>query len=118
MLGSVLSAAVLDPDGAHGLGQVVVRIPLEVAAGLRREELDAVIDIVRTSAEAEVAVVAKQTDHDIWQVSLRSHGALDVAAVAVRFGGGGHPRAAGYTFVGSGTALADQLDAAWNVPRT
>jgi phosphoesterase RecJ-like protein len=118
MLGTVLSAAVLDPDGACGLGQVVVRIPLETAAGLRREELDAVIDIVRTSAEAEVAVVAKQTDEDVWQVSLRSHGALDVAAVAVRCGGGGHPRAAGYTFVGSGTALAAQLDTAWNVPRT
>ena len=60
-----------------------MHIPLTAAAGMRREELDAVIDIVRTSAEAEVAVVAKQVDPDTWQVSLRSHGALDVAAVAV-----------------------------------
>jgi phosphoesterase RecJ-like protein len=82
---------------------------------MRREELDAVIDIVRTSAEAEVAVVTKQSAADTWQVSLRSHGAIDVAAVAVRFGGGGHPRAAGYTFVGDSTALLAALRAAWDV---
>ncbi len=118
MLGSVLSTAALDPAAARGRGLVVVPIPLAAATGLRREELDAVIDIVRTSAEAEVAVVTKQTDIDTWQVSLRSHGAVDVSAVAVAQGGGGHPRAAGYTFVGTHVALLDRLNAALDRPGT
>ncbi|MEP6981552.1 MAG: DHH family phosphoesterase [Nakamurella sp.] len=109
MLGQVLSTATLDRTAAGGLGAVIVPIPLAAAAGLRREELDAVIDIVRTSAEAEVAVVTKQTDPDTWQVSLRSHGAVVVGAVAVALGGGGHPRAAGYTFVGTHPALVTRL---------
>lgn len=115
MLGAVLARAELDPAAARGLGQVVVQIPLAAAAGLGREELDAVIDIVRTSDEAEVAVVTKQTDQHTWQVSLRSRGALDVAAVAVRLGGGGHPRAAGYTFVGEADELLSRLRDAWDV---
>lgn len=118
MLSTVLAGAVLDPTAAGGRGQVVVQIPLAAAAGMRREELDAVIDIVRTSAEAEVAVVTKQIDAGTWQVSLRSHGAVDVAAVAVRLGGGGHPRAAGYTFVGSDTDLLSALRAVWDVSGT
>lgn len=109
MLGQVLSTATLDRSAAGGRGAVVVSIPLAAAAGLRREELDAVVDIVRTSAEAEVAVVTKQTDTNTWQVSLRSHGAVDVSVVAVASGGGGHPRAAGYTFVGTDDELRVQL---------
>jgi phosphoesterase RecJ-like protein len=114
MLGSVLAAAELDPSAARGLGQVVVQIPLTAAAGLRREELDAVIDIIRTCAEAEVAVVTKQVDDATWQVSMRSHGAVDVSAIAAHFGGGGHSWAAGYTFTGGSAELLGSLRKAWD----
>jgi len=36
-----------------------------------------------------------------WAVSLRSKGAVDVSAVAVSLGGGGHRLAAGFTGYGS-----------------
>ncbi len=111
-VGTVLTDARLDRTAAGGRGRVVAVIPLATAAGLRREDLDAVIDIVRTTSEAEVAIVARQTDDTTWQVSLRSHGAVDVAAVVGRFGGGGHPRAAGFTFTGDPDTLVTTLDAA------
>jgi phosphoesterase RecJ-like protein len=43
-----------------------------------------------------------------WAVSLRSRGSVDVSAVAVALGGGGHRFAAGYTAHGT---VADILDA-------
>ncbi len=45
-------------------------------------------------------MVGRQEVTGAWRVSLRSRGAVDVAAVAERFGGGGHERAAGFTVGG------------------
>jgi phosphoesterase RecJ-like protein len=63
--------------------------------------MDALIDPVRTVAEADVSVLVKQVGETEWAVSLRSKGAVDVSAVAVALGGGGHRLAAGFT--GHGT---------------
>jgi phosphoesterase RecJ-like protein len=59
--------------------------------------LDALIDPVRCVAEVDVSVVVKQLAEGEWAVSLRSKGAVDVGAVAVALGGGGHRLAAGFT---------------------
>ncbi|SEF62239.1 phosphoesterase RecJ domain-containing protein [Nonomuraea solani] len=67
------------------------------AYGLPYAELEGIIDIVRRTDEAEVAVVLKEDDQGDWQVSTRSKGAVDVAAVCAALGGGGHHYAAGYT---------------------
>ena len=100
MLARVLDRAGLDPDVAGGAGLVYAIIDDQVRDGLRQEELDSVIDILRTAQEAEVATVIKQTGHDSWQVSLRSRGSVDVARAAEALGGGGHVRSAGFTHVG------------------
>jgi phosphoesterase RecJ-like protein len=59
-------------------------------------ETEGLIDLVRRTAEAEVACVCKETDEGI-RVSLRSVSEIDVGAIATRFGGGGHKYAAGFT---------------------
>ena len=100
MLSHVLGGAVLHDVAADGRGVVSTRIDLATSAGLRSEELDSVIDILRTVQQAAVAVVLKQTSPDIWQVSLRSHPPVDVAVLATELGGGGHVRAAGFTHHG------------------
>jgi phosphoesterase RecJ-like protein len=66
-------------------------------AGVEPSEADDLIDVVRTAREADVAAVIKQQRDGRFKVSLRSRGGHDVAAVASRFGGGGHRLAAGYT---------------------
>ena len=109
MLSDVLAAAVLEPDAACGHGLVYAVIHLTSRRGMRSEELDSVIDILRTAQEAGVAAVLKQTDDDRWQVSLRSQGPIDVAAVAGTLGGGGHVRAAGFTHHGEPRAAIDAL---------
>lgn len=119
MLASVLGRARLDADAVGGLGLVHTAIHLEDAAGVEWEEVESVIDIVRTSVEAEVAVVLKEQrpaagapGRSRWTVSLRSKGAVDVAAAARGLGGGGHRGAAGYSADGSAEQVLAELRAA------
>ncbi len=109
MLGSVLSRAVLEPAAAQGLGLVHVTIRLADADGLGAEELDSVIDIVRTTAEAEVAAVLKELAPREWSMSLRAKRRLDVSAAAQALGGGGHRLAAGFSAAGGADDVLDAL---------
>jgi len=68
--------------------------------GVALEETEGFIDLVRRTAEARVAVVARYAP-DGARVSLRSMDGTDVGAVAVSLGGGGHAHAAGFTHAGS-----------------
>jgi phosphoesterase RecJ-like protein len=101
VLADLLRGAVLDPTAAQGLGMVHTVVATEHLARFRQEEVDDVVDTLRTAAEAEVAAVVKQAGPARWTVSLRARGRVDVAAAASALGGGGHPRAAGVTLDGT-----------------
>jgi phosphoesterase RecJ-like protein len=64
--------------------------------GVDMDEAEGLIDIVRRTEEADVSCVLKEGP-DGTRVSLRSVTDFDVAAIATRFGGGGHRAAAGFT---------------------
>ncbi|BCJ54790.1 hypothetical protein Asp14428_62650 [Actinoplanes sp. NBRC 14428] len=116
LFADVLARAELDPAAADGHGMVWTYATLDdlVRHEQRPYVLDALIDPVRCVAEVDVSVVVKQAAEAEWAVSLRSKGAVDVSAVAVALGGGGHRLAAGFT--GHGTpgeviaAVREQLD--------
>jgi phosphoesterase RecJ-like protein len=99
LLADTLSRTTLEAAAAGGAGLVWSYATLDDLArhGQRPEALESLIDVVRTTAEAEVACVAKQLDATGWAVSLRSKGGTDVSRVAVALGGGGHRFAAGFT---------------------
>jgi phosphoesterase RecJ-like protein len=99
MLSRVLATAQLLPDavGGRGLVYVVVEHPEWIAS--RSEEVESIVDIVRTTHEAEIAVVFKEMEPARWNVSMRAK-SYDLASVAMRFGGGGHQLAAGYSAAG------------------
>jgi phosphoesterase RecJ-like protein len=99
MVGAALSRARLEPDEVGGLGLVWTHTTLAdlAAAGLAPDQAESVIDLVRTAAEAEVALVCKQAPGGGWTVSMRSKGRVDVSAAAVALGGGGHRFAAGFS---------------------
>ena len=65
--------------------------------GLPADQLEALVDVIRSTAEADVACVLKGQDDGTWVVSMRSRGRTDVARVAIALGGGGHRAAAGYS---------------------
>jgi nanoRNase/pAp phosphatase (c-di-AMP/oligoRNAs hydrolase) len=124
MLATVLTGARLEPDAAQGLGLAHAVVTAAVAATVRAEEVEAVIDVVRSTRDAEVAVVLKESEPDgeeqVWQVSLRSVGKVDVATAARSLGGGGHRLAAGCTLHGTAeqvlTRLREALDTAPLLP--
>jgi bifunctional oligoribonuclease and PAP phosphatase NrnA len=99
MLSRVLASARLVPDAVGGRGLVYVVVPGEECASSRSEEVESLVDIIRTTQEAEVAVVFKEIEPQHWSVSMRAK-SFDLASVATQFGGGGHQLAAGYSASG------------------
>jgi phosphoesterase RecJ-like protein len=100
LLGASCARAELDASAVGGLGLVwtVVRADEMAEHGLGLADVEGVIDVVRTAAEAEVAMVLKQDPVEgNLKVSTRSKGAVDVGAVCSALGGGGHRFAAGFT---------------------
>jgi phosphoesterase RecJ-like protein len=112
MLSAVLGRAALDPTAAGGRGLVYTYVTQEDSRDVRPEEIESVVDIVRTAHEAEVAAVFKEVGPARWSVSLRSVADVDVQEVAVSLGGGGHRRAAGYTAHGPIEPIISALTAA------
>nr|ABP46507.1 phosphoesterase, RecJ domain protein [Mycolicibacterium gilvum PYR-GCK] len=100
MLSRVLGSAELVADAVGGRGFVYAIVGHDEWANARSEEVESIIDIVRTTAQAEVAAVLKEIEPQRWSASLRSK-SVDVSAVAATFGGGGHRLAAGFTATGS-----------------
>lgn len=94
LMGKALAAAELLSDGI-----VITAVSAQdrQAAGIGLEQMERVIDAVRITSEAEVAVVLKQDDSGVWLASVRSKGAIDVGAAMSGIGGGGHKYAAGAT---------------------
>ncbi len=112
MLSSVLGSAQLVPDAVGGQGLVYALVRHRDKDGMGAEEVESVIDIVRTTVEAEVASVFKESEPGLWSVSLRSKSAVDVSAVAAALGGGGHRFASGYTAEGDADTVVAELLAA------
>ncbi len=115
LLGAVCSRAVLEPTAVGGLGLVWTSIELAdlERSGLAPSDVEGVIDVVRVSREAEVAVILRTDPGDgLLKVSTRSKGAIDVGAVCVALGGGGHRFAAGFTSHDDAVVTLERLRAA------
>jgi bifunctional oligoribonuclease and PAP phosphatase NrnA len=97
LLSVVTGRAALEPEVGAGLVWTWSSTAEAAEHGLPADQLEALVDVVRATREADVACVLKGQDDGSWSVSLRSRGATDVARVAVALGGGGHRAAAGYT---------------------
>lgn len=111
LLSRVLSTAVLRPQAAAGGGLVYVIVGHADWSSHRSEEVECIVDIVRTIQEAEVAAVLKETGPQQWSVSLRAK-TFDLTRVATGFGGGGHTLAAGYSAAGPAETVVAELVAA------
>jgi phosphoesterase RecJ-like protein len=126
LLAAVLGRAELDPGAAGGRGLVAAYATASdlVEYDQPLHVLESFVDVVRTTAEADVACLLKPIRPGEWGVSLRSKGATDVSVVALALGGGGHRLAAGFTGNGSAAeilaAVRTALETAprlWPVPR-
>ncbi|HEY8481561.1 MAG TPA: bifunctional oligoribonuclease/PAP phosphatase NrnA [Spirillospora sp.] len=118
VLAGALARARLERDAAGGRGLVwttVARADRD-ARDVTYDQLEGVIDQLRRTDEAEVAVVFKETDRGEWYVSTRSKGSIDVGRACVELGGGGHRTAAAFTMGGEPARIIDRLRAVLRVP--
>ena len=65
------------------------------------KDLDGIVNQLRIIKGVECAIFMYEVGTLEYKVSMRSCGEVDVAAIAVKFGGGGHVRAAGCTMNGT-----------------
>ncbi|MBQ8380235.1 MAG: bifunctional oligoribonuclease/PAP phosphatase NrnA [Clostridia bacterium] len=65
--------------------------------GLGDEDAEGMTNYLRAVEGTEVAVYVRGKSDGSLKVSMRSGGKVDTSKIAIAFGGGGHPRAAGYT---------------------
>jgi phosphoesterase RecJ-like protein len=69
-------------------------------AGAKDGESGGIISFLSGAADARVTVLMHRGDHE-WRVGLRTQvEEVNVAAIAERFGGGGHRKASGCRIVG------------------
>jgi phosphoesterase RecJ-like protein len=87
--------------------------------GAQQSEAEGLVNFLVGTEGSRAAAILYRTDQG-WRVSMRSMpGGVDVAALTSRFGGGGHPRAAGVTILGEEAdklAFIEQVAALAAVP--
>ncbi len=79
--------------------------------GAREEDCEGLVNYALSIQDVEVAAFFRELPDRRFRVSLRSKGQLNVAAIAERFGGGGHDCASGLSIDGPlATAVAKVVD--------
>jgi phosphoesterase RecJ-like protein len=102
----------LEHDEALGLAWIAVAAGATERWGVRSEDLDGIVEHPRSIQGTRLALFFRDLGHGKVKVSFRSTGDVDANALARRFGGGGHAKAAGALVAGSLDAVRDQVVAA------
>jgi phosphoesterase RecJ-like protein len=98
LFGAVLSVIELELDGRLALMRVDEAMTAK--AGGTYDDTEGLINLPLTVKEIRASAFFKELGPALYRVSLRSKGAIDVAAVAKQFGGGGHKNASGCAIEG------------------
>ena len=108
MVGHVLSSFELALDGQ--MASAVLDWDTLVDIQAANTDSDGVIENLRDIEGVEVAVYIRQFSSGRYKVSLRSVKKVDVAALAMAQGGGGHVRAAGFDWHGEPAEILAWLE--------
>lgn len=72
-------------------------------------DLDGIINQLRITSGVEVAIFLYESGENEYKVSLRSKKRVDLSKIALKFGGGGHERAAGATISGEPNEIIERV---------
>ncbi|MGH7583550.1 MAG: DHH family phosphoesterase, partial [Gemmatimonadales bacterium] len=107
LLAEVLQTLVIEED--VGLAWVTVPPGALERFAVDADDLDGVVEHARSVRGIRLAMLFREMSGHRIKVSLRSVGGIDVAALAHRFGGGGHARAAGVAIAGTMAEVQDRI---------
>lgn len=104
LFGAVLNRMIVSPDGR--IATLAVDQQLARDCGGTYEDTEGLINLPLTVKDILAVVFFKEIDPGDWRISMRSKGAINVNAIAKRFGGGGHANASGCGAAGDLAALS------------
>lgn len=107
IMGKVLMESRLCLEGKCIVG-LVTRADMEKFDVLPKH-LDGIVNQLRVTKGVEAAVFLYENEDGTFKASLRSNGKVNVAKVAMDFGGGGHVMAAGATMEGTAPEMIEKL---------
>lgn len=107
LLGLVLSTLRMNSSGRVAI-ITMFRSFLE-RLGLNEVDTEDITTLARSIRGVELVLFFKEIDSQTFRISLRSKGEVNAAAIAERFGGGGHVHAAGFTAYGSYETLIQEI---------
>jgi len=110
LFAETLQTMVVEPE--HGLAWVTVPPGALERHGATADDLDGIVEVPRSITGVRMALLFREIASGRVKVSLRSVGAVDVAAFAKPFGGGGHTKASGLSLEGSLAEAQAQILAA------
>lgn len=99
LLGQVLPTLQISPSGRYACVSMTMD-DLRVS-GASEEHADGFVNYPRSISGVEVALFFNQIAEDLYKISFRSRGSVDVGTLAQKLGGGGHHNAAGAKLNGS-----------------
>ncbi|HYZ88906.1 MAG TPA: bifunctional oligoribonuclease/PAP phosphatase NrnA [Myxococcales bacterium] len=111
LLAEVLNTLELEPGGK--VATITIRRDMVARTGTHLDLTDGFINYARSVDGVEVAAALREPEqgNGAWRVSFRSRGNVDVAAIAQKFGGGGHKNAAGCSIEGDLAAVRARIAA-------
>jgi phosphoesterase RecJ-like protein len=107
LLGKAMQAMEYHYDGR--LAMMCVTKEMMEAAGTSSFDTDGFVEYPRSVEGVELAVFIRENGLKSFKVSLRSLGVFNAAALAGRFGGGGHFQAAGFSLAGSLNSVKEEV---------
>ncbi len=99
LMGLALGTVRTDAAGDVACGYITTE--MFKRAGAEREHTDGIIEQIRYIKDIKVAALIIQEAENTFKVSLRAGGGMTINKIAIRLGGGGHPRAAGANLEGT-----------------
>ena len=94
--------------GGTCISAVITRKEME-EYGVLPKHLEGIVSQLRSTKGVETAIFLYENEDGAYKVSMRSASVVDVAEIAVKFGGGGNARAAGITMSGEPEEIMAKL---------
>ncbi len=107
IMGKVLMESKLYLEGKCIVG--VVNAADMQAYDVLPKHLDGIVNQLRVTKDVEVALFLYELEAGRYKISMRSNGKVNVSAIAVTFGGGGHIMAAGADMAGTPEVITEQI---------
>ena len=107
IMGLALQKSKLHFDGKC-ISSVITKKEMEEYDVLPKH-LDGIVSQMRSTKDVEVAIFLYELEDGEFKVSTRSREYVDLSVIAVKFGGGGHVRAAGFSMSGDPDSIIEQI---------